>query len=352
MLSAISGMNPYSTYGLYGASTLSRAAQSQAPDKTQAAQRSGVVTTARKIHQPDTPVQPVTPARAVSGQEDPAQAGLLRFGSDPAEMAVRMRIQYPGDDAQQANDAQDAGKANPSMPGLKDGETAQDAPVMPGMKEESAQNAPRMPGMEDEDAPEIPGLKDSGEEESVIPALEDSDSKSAQEVMEEEECQTCKERKYQDGSDDPGVSFKTPTHVAPEQAAAAVRGHENEHVVREQAQAQQEGRKVVSQSVTYHTAICPECGDVYVSGGTTRTVTKADNSQPAQEEQQEQQQPQVQQAQKQNQAQNQQNSSPIQNQQNNNQTQNQQGSSQTQNQQNSGPIQNQQNNRVPFAAIA
>ncbi|MDE6588881.1 MAG: hypothetical protein K2K53_00755, partial [Oscillospiraceae bacterium] len=173
--------------------------------------------------------------------------------------------------------------------------------------------------------------------------LEDSDSKSAQEVMEEEECQTCKERKYQDGSDDPGVSFKTPTRVAPEQAAAAVRGHENEHVVREQAQAQQEGRKVVSQSVTYHTAICPECGDVYVSGGTTRTVTKADNSQPAQEEQQEQQQPQVQQAQKQNQAQNQQGS---------NQTQNQQNSSPTQNQQNSSPIQHQQNNRVPFAAIA
>ena len=33
-------------------------------------------------------------------------------------------------------------------------------------------------------------------------------SKSAQEIMAEAECQTCKERKYQDGSDDPGVSFK------------------------------------------------------------------------------------------------------------------------------------------------
>ena len=50
-------------------------------------------------------------------------------------------------------------------------------------------------------------------------------SKSAQEIMKESECQTCKERKYQDGSNDPGVSFKTPTNVAPEQAAAAVRGH-------------------------------------------------------------------------------------------------------------------------------
>ena len=32
---------------------------------------------------------------------------------------------------------------------------------------------------------------------------------------------------------------------------------------------------MVNQSVTIHTAICPECGDVYVSGGTTRTTTKA-----------------------------------------------------------------------------
>lgn len=106
-------------------------------------------------------------------------------------------------------------------------------------------------------------------------------SKSAQEVMEEGECQTCKERKYQDGSNDPGVSFKTPTNIAPEQAAAAVRGHEQEHVVREQAKAQQENREVVSQSVTYHTAICPECGKVYVSGGTTRTSTRTAQEQPA-----------------------------------------------------------------------
>ncbi len=98
-------------------------------------------------------------------------------------------------------------------------------------------------------------------------------TKSAAEVAEEAECQTCKKRKYQDGSDDPGVSFKTPTRVSPENAANAVRGHENEHVVRERAEAQREGRKVVSQSVTYHTAICPECGRVYVSGGETRTTT-------------------------------------------------------------------------------
>ena len=97
--------------------------------------------------------------------------------------------------------------------------------------------------------------------------------------MEEAECQTCKRRKYQDGSNDPGVSFKTATHISPEQAGAAVRGHEMEHVVHERAKAQREDRKVIQQSVTIHTAICPECGDVYVSGGTTRTTTAKDDRQ-------------------------------------------------------------------------
>lgn len=86
------------------------------------------------------------------------------------------------------------------------------------------------------------------------------------------ECQTCKNRKYKDGSDDPGVSFKTPTHISPENAAYAIRSHEMEHVSHAQAQAQREDQDIVSQSVTYHTAICPECGRTYLSGGTTRTV--------------------------------------------------------------------------------
>ena len=88
------------------------------------------------------------------------------------------------------------------------------------------------------------------------------------------ECQTCKNRRYQDGSDDSGVSFQTPTKVAPQAAGAAVRSHEQEHVSRNQAKAEREGREIVSQTVTIHTGICPECGRVYVSGGTTRTVTK------------------------------------------------------------------------------
>ncbi len=88
------------------------------------------------------------------------------------------------------------------------------------------------------------------------------------------ECQTCKNRKYQDGSDDSGVSFQTPTRVDPRAAASKVRSHEQEHVSRNQAKAEREGNEIVAQSVTIHTGICPECGKVYVSGGTTRTITK------------------------------------------------------------------------------
>lgn len=88
------------------------------------------------------------------------------------------------------------------------------------------------------------------------------------------ECQTCKNRKYQDGSDDSGVSFQTPTRVDPKAAGSAVRSHEQEHVSRNRSKAEREGKEIVSQSVTIHTNICPECGRVYVSGGTTRTTTK------------------------------------------------------------------------------
>lgn len=89
------------------------------------------------------------------------------------------------------------------------------------------------------------------------------------------ECQTCKNRKYQDGSNDPSVSFKTPTKLSPERAAYAVRAHEAEHVAHAWAQAQREDKEVVSQSVTYHTAICPECGRTYIAGGNTRTTFRS-----------------------------------------------------------------------------
>lgn len=95
------------------------------------------------------------------------------------------------------------------------------------------------------------------------------------------ECQTCKNRQYQDGSNDPGVSFKAPGHISPESSAAVVQSHEQEHVSNEQASALREGRKVVSQSVKLFTAVCPECGSTYVSGGETRTTTASDEKQDA-----------------------------------------------------------------------
>lgn len=101
----------------------------------------------------------------------------------------------------------------------------------------------------------------------------EQNTRTGRELPRIKECQTCKNRKYQDGSDDPGVSFKTPSKIDPDMAASKVRSHEQEHVTREQAKADREGREVVSQTVILHTAICPECGRVYVSGGTTTTVT-------------------------------------------------------------------------------
>ncbi|MDL2253760.1 hypothetical protein LJC49_06780 [Ruminococcaceae bacterium OttesenSCG-928-I18] len=111
----------------------------------------------------------------------------------------------------------------------------------------------------------------TGEEGSIARAR--AEANAAKEVA-RAECQTCKERKYQDGSDDPGVSFQTPQNIDPNIAASVVMGHEMEHVMHEQAKAKQEGAEVISQSVILHTSICPECGRTYVAGGVTKTVTK------------------------------------------------------------------------------
>jgi hypothetical protein len=85
------------------------------------------------------------------------------------------------------------------------------------------------------------------------------------------QCRTCAERKYKDVSDDPSVSFQAPTSVAPEQAAAAVAAHEQEHVTNNAARAERAGMAAQS-TVAIHTAVCPECGRSYVSGGTTTTT--------------------------------------------------------------------------------
>ena len=90
------------------------------------------------------------------------------------------------------------------------------------------------------------------------------------------ECQTCKNRKYQDGSDE-NVSFKSATHLSPQAAAGAVRAHEGEHVANAYTKAAENNGKVIRASVTIHTAVCPECGRTYVSGGVTNTLIKYSN---------------------------------------------------------------------------
>ena len=85
-----------------------------------------------------------------------------------------------------------------------------------------------------------------------------------------EECETCKNRKYRDGSDEM-VSFKAAGHIAPESAAAVVMGHEQEHVSTAYQKAEKGNGEVVRASVQLKTAICPECGRTYISGGETNT---------------------------------------------------------------------------------
>lgn len=237
MLSGISGYHSYYSMYYYGRSVHNRAAMrgAGAQETVPAAKVGSVEPTGRiSARVPVRPIQPVQggaqrfgmsdesektggsrPGWMASYAEEDRLAGpFLRQGADPAELAVRMRIQY-----------------------------------------------------EDPLTAKAPSGQNGGAEAAGI--------ESVQEAAEEGKCETCEKRKYQDGSDDMGVSFQTPTHIAPENAAARVRGHEREHVVREQAKAEREDREVVSQSVTLHTSVCPECGKAYVSGGDTRTTTAA-----------------------------------------------------------------------------
>lgn len=93
------------------------------------------------------------------------------------------------------------------------------------------------------------------------------------------ECQTCKNRRYQDGSDEM-VSFKTPGRISPGESYAKVMGHEKEHVANAVAEGNKPNKDLVSSTVSLKTAICPECGRSYVAGGTTRTVMKTYKNDP------------------------------------------------------------------------
>ena len=87
------------------------------------------------------------------------------------------------------------------------------------------------------------------------------------------ECQTCRNRKYTDGSDEM-VSFKAPGHIDPNNAAAVVLGHEQEHVSNAYNKARNNNGHVERATVRLKTDICPECGRSYISGGETNTQIK------------------------------------------------------------------------------
>lgn len=109
-------------------------------------------------------------------------------------------------------------------------------------------------------------IKNPGESTEVSPGRKSSPA----------ECETCRERKYQDGSDEM-VSFKSATHISPNAAGAAVRAHENEHVRNAYHKAGEGNGKVLQASVSIKTAVCPECGRTYVSGGQTKTRIQYQN---------------------------------------------------------------------------
>lgn len=86
------------------------------------------------------------------------------------------------------------------------------------------------------------------------------------------QCQTCKSRKYVDGSTEGDVSFQSPGHISPQSSAAVVASHEQEHVANARQEGAKEGNRLISASVSLKMSVCPECGRSYVSGGTTNTT--------------------------------------------------------------------------------
>lgn len=76
-----------------------------------------------------------------------------------------------------------------------------------------------------------------------------------------------------DESDDPTVTFQTPTEVPVDQSEAKVRAHEQQHVTHETAKAQREGEEV-STTVRIKYETCPECGKRYAVGGETTVTTR------------------------------------------------------------------------------
>lgn len=125
--------------------------------------------------------------------------------------------------------------------------------------------------------PVYPGVPEEAWDKTGIAGEEEDKSEAGQKKMGRKssptECETCKNRKYQDGSDEM-VSFKAAGHIDPNNAAMVVMGHEQEHVSNAYRKAELGGGEVESATVTLHTDICPECGRTYISGGVTHTQIK------------------------------------------------------------------------------
>lgn len=108
----------------------------------------------------------------------------------------------------------------------------------------------------------------------------DSASRLSTDQVKPVECQTCKNRKYVDGSDDPNVSFKTPGHIDPGQSYGKVMAHEQEHMADARSKTAGSDAQLVSASITLRIGVCPECGRTYVAGGTTNTTIKYNKDNP------------------------------------------------------------------------
>lgn len=150
----------------------------------------------------------------------------------------------------------------------------------PGVRDDEKQDKTRGIGTDEKEENKIKGLgKDEDNKNKPKGLGKDKEDKDKRKIITEDdddsnkECQTCKNRKYKDGSDEM-VSFKSPTHISPESAASAVRAHEQEHVSNAYSKAAMKNGKVMTASVSIHMGICPECGRTYVAGGTTHTQIK------------------------------------------------------------------------------
>lgn len=121
------------------------------------------------------------------------------------------------------------------------------------------------------------GVSDSGAVTGIGADEEKGQAGKIGRTSSPQECETCKNRKYQDGSNEMNVSFKSAAHISPEAASSEVRAHEGMHVKNAYAKASKANGQVVSANVAIHTSVCPECGRTYVSGGTTTTAIRYPN---------------------------------------------------------------------------